>query len=224
MKLLSADPRFAFETSEGSENDQKILREIFVENVYRVEDSDLPEQGGVVVDLGANFGAFTTYCHGLHPETAIYAYEPEPHNFELLKVNLKANAVKNVIAVQQAVGDERGTDYIINGGGGSRLVRYIPREEVFTDAAKVEIVTLADVWDAHHLQEVDVLKLDVEGAETDIIAAAPLTLLAQVRYVTLEYDAGGRRMGRLVEKLSETHAVQILGSYLRGAYIYARRY
>lgn len=211
MKILSANPRFSFETVDGSENEQAIIREVFAENVYRVSPEDLSDTGQVV-DLGANIGAFAVFCVSLREDVDVYAYEPEPHNFELLMQNAASDRVR---CHPRAVGGSRGTGHITNERGGSRLS---------DEGSEVEIITLEDVWDENELGRVDVLKLDVEGSETEILTSAPSDLLERIAYITLEYDQHGKRFGKLVEKLSETHAVQTLGSHKRGAYIFARRY
>lgn len=224
MRILSSDPRFQFETSAGSENDQAIIREVFAENVYRVTSEELAVTGRVV-DLGANIGAFTVYCLGLREDAEVWAYEPEPHNYELLKTNLALNGVADRAHLSKiAVGAARGETRLTNEGGGSRMEEYLAGRELPADAARVPVITLEDVWHAGSLDEVDVLKVDVEGAETDLLCAAPREVLEWVRYLVVEYDQHGAGLGRLLEKLSETHKLETLGSHGRGAYVWARRY
>src|SRR5262245_11083125 len=66
--------------------------------------------GGVCVDVGANLGIHSlTMSDLVGPGGHVYAFEPEPRNFALLRANLALNRVTNVTAIASAVGDSVGT-------------------------------------------------------------------------------------------------------------------
>ena len=78
--------------------------------------------------------------------------------------------------------------------------RVIPRADEFDGA--VAMVTLGGLMAAHHLERVDVLKLDCEGAEFDILLGAPTDLLERVELVIGEYHRfGGRDPKALRDRL-----------------------
>jgi FkbM family methyltransferase len=228
VELLAHDPRYSFEARDGCWSDAVVVREIFCENVYQVSAGDLADSA-IVVDLGANIGVFGTYCHSLigrmnqtgHP-LRVYSYEPQPDNLALLEANVARNKLEGVVVpVAAAVGGVARSDTITNQQGGSALSAYAGTEY---EAAPCRVVTLADVWEEHGLSHVDVLKVDVEGAETEIICETSTELLGQCRYIVVEYDNASGGFGAICEQLSRTHQVHTMGSVDRGAYIYARRY
>ena len=70
MKIFAHDPRFIFDGRDDSKTDAVVVREIWCENVYEVFDGDLSDTG-IVVDLGANIGAFTLYAAALGAKKVI---------------------------------------------------------------------------------------------------------------------------------------------------------
>ena len=70
-----------------------------------------------------------------------------------------------------------------------------------------------------------VLKLDIEGAEFDLILNTPEETLGKIKTLVLEFDKSfDGRFGKMIEKLSKQFGIDILGSPERGGYIYANRY
>jgi len=73
----------------------------------------LVKKGMVVVDLGAYIGYYTLIAAKIVGETGkVFAFEPEPHNYDLLVKNIEVNGYKNVIPVQKAVSNKTGTTYL----------------------------------------------------------------------------------------------------------------
>lgn len=137
-------------------------------SAYKLDEIDF-QPGDVVLDLGAQVGVVSCYLAKKHPNIKIYAYEPMPDNYKRLVRNLGANGITNVVAVNQAVsGDGRKLriygDLSQNSGGASMY----GAGETYTD---VESVTLADILERHKIERVKLLKIDVEGAEYEILGA-----------------------------------------------------
>jgi len=64
------------------------------------------KKGDTVLDIGANIGYYTLIFARLVGDTGkVYAFEPEPRNFEILKKNVETNGYKNVVLVNGAVSD-----------------------------------------------------------------------------------------------------------------------
>jgi FkbM family methyltransferase len=208
---------YVFTGRDDSPSDALVVREIWVENVYRVSESDIDDTYRVI-DLGANIGAFSAFCMSLGAN--VTAVEPQPGNRKLLTENLKAAAKvsgKKYRILPLAVDAEAGEVRISDGHGGSRLG---------DDGDLVEAVTLHDIYELAGNPYCDVLKIDVEGSEYPILLNAPQDVLRKARYITLEFDAepGPGLFGELVTKLAQDFHVEILGAPARGGYIYARRY
>lgn len=212
--ILTPDPDHHFEGRDGSPTDAIVVRETWVENVYQLADSDL--EGGTVVDIGANIGAVSIYAAARGAR--VIAVEPEPSNADMLRRNIALNGYDGQILCHQlAVTDRAGHAFIAPNHGGSRLTS--------GSGWEVETVTLDQLFVLAAVDDCSVLKIDVEGAEYDIIAGASMDTLARVRFLTLEFDAApDDRFGALVAKVAKLFNTHLIGSPERGGYLYGRRY
>lgn len=221
MKTYAHDPRFVFNGRYNSFPDAVVVREIWCENVYEVADGDLTDTG-IVVDLGANIGAFSVYAAKLGAKKVI-AVEPQPDNIELLKKNIDENKQHvpdcEFIVDYHAIGFETNEAFINNAHGDSRIIHEREKSEGMT---KVSMITLQQLFEMYELEYIDVLKIDVEGYEGNIIINAPEKILNLCRYITIEYDQHSSDLGAIVEKLSKTHQVKIVGA--NGGMIFGKRY
>lgn len=193
--------------------DDTVIREIWQENVYRMEPGDCD---GLVVDLGANIGAFSVYA-ALHGAENVIAVEPDFDNRKVFAANI-ADTSKAAIALWPcAVCSAAGVVQFLSAAGGSRVDAEGP---LFVVA-----YTLDGILSAYAYGDIATMKIDIEGSEYPVIASTPREVLQRIRYLTMEFHAtDAATFGALVAKLTETHCVQTLGSYERGGYIYARRY
>jgi FkbM family methyltransferase len=206
-----------FNIRDNYETDMIVVNEIWKENVYEVKDTHF-NRGGVVIDIGANIGTFSIYAANFG--ATVYSIEPEPHNLEALKRNIEINKMQDkVYPCPYAISDYKGTAVIHDSGGGSS----IKDDGVF--GAEVEVMPLDNFFQLYHINDVDVLKIDVEGSEVEIILGASKENLQKCKYITMEFDIrSGRQMGEMVQKLSETHHVRTMGSWERGGMIWAWLY
>ncbi len=141
-----------------------VLHEIFVDDDYAVEIPGVEN----IVDIGGNKGYFTLRMSELFPKAKIYSYEPEPNNFKNLQRLVEENNI-NANAYNEGVSAESGKlELFINpkNDGGHSLFTGISG----TTSVSVNIISLDTLMS--RLPEganVDLMKLDCEGAEKDII-------------------------------------------------------
>ena len=206
-----------FDLRSDYDTDLIVVKEIWDENVYEVNDGHF-NKGGVVIDIGANIGSFSIYS--AHKGATVYAVEPEPHNLEALKTNVSINNMQDVIHIlPYGISNYKGTAVINDMGGGST----IKDDGIF--GAEIEIMTLDNLFSLYNIEEVDILKIDVEGAELEIINGAAKETLNKCKYITMEFDIrSGNKLGEMTQKLSETHHVRTMGSWERGGMIWAWLY
>lgn len=76
----------------GGPQTRVMVKEVFEQQVYLQNGISLCEKA-CIFDVGANIGLFTLFAHQRRPDAAIYAIEPLPPNFELLKENVTAHKV-----------------------------------------------------------------------------------------------------------------------------------
>ncbi len=132
--------------------------------------------GMTVIDIGAHIGYYTLlFAKCVGPDGRVAAFEPLPVNFELLKKNIQLNELTYVQAFSQAV-FSRNEEIILtvpddlphsgdasayHGGGGKQF--------------RVPAIALDTFCDSASLRP-DILKLDVEGAEYDVLIGAERTI------------------------------------------------
>jgi FkbM family methyltransferase len=118
----------------------------------------------VVVDCGANIGVATLYFKALAPQARVIAFEPEPTAFRLLTANVRDNRLADVTCLPYAlaaVGGEVTLRSPAPAHGGSSIVL---GDEAW-EASQVQAVPLSE----HLPERVDFVKVDIEGAELDVL-------------------------------------------------------
>lgn len=187
---------------------RSLVDEIFLKRVYNPFHLEI-ERDEIVVDIGAHIGIFTVFAASKTQNT-VYALEPSPSNFEVLKRNICVNGLNNVIAHRFAVSDKVSSsaalllssktstshvlcDHIIL----DKLEKYQTSAEhlEFKDTmlgeleAYIEVptTTLQNIMDSNNIEEIGFLKMDCEGSEGLILDATPRTYLKRIRKIAIEF-------------------------------------
>ncbi|MCR9141046.1 MAG: FkbM family methyltransferase [bacterium] len=124
--------------------------------------------GDTFVDAGANVGYYTLVAANLVGKTGrVFAFEPEPESFAILKRNVELNGLTNVVVEQKALSNEAGTLklYLAAENKGDHHVLDRGEELPFVE---VEAVTL-DNYFRDDPRGVDMIKIDTQGAEAIIL-------------------------------------------------------
>lgn len=155
--------------------------------------ANIVRPGDVVLDVGANIGYLTCYlAHLVGSAGHVYAVEPDPELVDLLGRNVAHNGYSSVTSAQLALGAQDGVVELWrsrnNFGRHSLYPTNVPES---VGAISVEQRTGDRFWrDSIAGGPVGVLKLDVEGAELDVVRSAP-GLLGATRDVWLEFWPDG---------------------------------
>lgn len=162
-----------------------------------------------VIDAGAHVGVATHYFKQCYPRARVLALEANPVTVELLRRNVSHNGLDDVTVLHAALAPEAGEIPFYTGADdreasswGDSAVRQ-PWHEGAAATVRVPAVTLSSLLTA----PVDLLKLDIEGLETAVLAeAAPR--LSLVRRVALEFHGTRANpenaIARLVDILRDT--------------------
>lgn len=157
-------------------SDLFVVREIFKRKLY----GDPPS--GVVVDLGANIGAFSLYA--ARTATRVYAFEPESSNFAQLKKNSDLNRALPIHIFKKAAAGKTGLAPLfptsINKGASSLVYK---RSE---SLEQVETLTLEHILSLCSLTHVDFLKVDIEGSEYELFEDASVHTLRRINTIVME--------------------------------------
>ena len=147
----------------------EMLKELYEKKYYQF-DTSKPDP--VIFDVGALIGETVLYFKERFPRAKITAFEPSPRSFSLLKKNISRNRVTGVRLLNLAVGKVAGKmDFYIDKnenvpwGRGDSLKNTKFTNPSISKTVKVQVVRLSKYINAN----VDLLKLDVEGAETEIV-------------------------------------------------------
>ncbi len=147
-------------------SDIPTYREVFLQQAYRIS---LRQAPAVIVDAGANIGLTSVYFAIRYPAARIIAVEPEASNFALLKANTSSYA--NVTPVRAALWKENTGIDVIDPGKGKWGFQTVANGER-PGLQRVPGMTVDALMDSCGLDAIDVLKIDIEGAEKEVFADA----------------------------------------------------
>ena len=154
------------------------------------------EKGDVVLDLGANIGYYTVLFSRLVGATGrVLAFEPDPTNFSILTANLRLNHCENVSAFNLAVGKANGELELFLATGNRGDHRIYDSGDGRT-SIRVGSVRLDDHL-RHYHGPINVIKMDIQGAEGDALYGMLDTLARnpRIRLMSEFWPAGLRRAG-----------------------------
>ena len=129
---------------------------------------------GNIIDVGANIGLHTLNMARIVGNTGqVFAFEPDPSNFEILKKNVNVNGYQNVTLNNKAVSDKDGklTLYIT---GRTSTENFLFKPENFVGSSKIkdtieiDSITL-DEYFRDFKGQINFLKMDISGAEPRVI-------------------------------------------------------
>lgn len=160
-------------------SDVPTFDQVFIAEEYGFSFGDLKPR--LIIDAGANVGFATLYLARRFPDAQIIALEPEDRNFDLLLANTRA--LPNVKAIKAALWPRECGLRIVNLGSEPWAFRV---EEVETPDAPIQGTTVEALLALAGAQEVDLLKIDIEGAETEVFGEGCHRWLGGVSAIVIE--------------------------------------
>jgi FkbM family methyltransferase len=152
-----------------------------------------------ILDIGATTGCFTAWAQRRSPQAHIVAVEPNPAVFGFLVQNLAANRT-NALPMHVAVGARPGYGEVLDRSF-SVLARVVETDVQLPTT--VRIATLEDILDESGLGECDLMKIDIEGAEFDVLLSASAITLNRIKTILCEFHpVRGRSVEDLVRLLT----------------------
>jgi FkbM family methyltransferase len=175
--------------------------EVWVYRQYEV-DSLRWEDVRTIVDVGANIGAATLWFASRAPMARIVAVEPASEIVPWLVRNVEQNNLGNRVEVMPiALGGMAGMGYL---EPSSSSVSASVRLDRFEGGIPVPIVPLYELLENAGIRELDLLKLDCEGAEFEILGSSDDAVLRRSRVIVGEYHSTSRAaVAGLMARLEE---------------------
>jgi FkbM family methyltransferase len=206
--------------------------DIFVKRTYakhgiRVRD------GGIVFDVGANIGLFTLFAHLTWPDATVYSFEPAPPLFRILCANIARHGVRGHqinAGVGRTSGVKPFTFYPYSSGMSSfyadtdeekavlrSLLGNQPRldkellertEELLeqrfvAETLECQLTTIPDMLRQYGIEQLDLLKIDVQKAEYDVLLGVDAASWRRIRQIVMEVHDIANRVATVASMLEE---------------------
>ncbi|MDJ1502180.1 FkbM family methyltransferase [Xanthocytophaga agilis] len=170
--------------------------EIFEKGIYEFKASS---NQPFIIDCGANIGLSVTYFKKLYPDAYIIAFEPDNIICSILQQNINSFGFNTIQVYQEAIWTENGfIEFQVEGGFSGRIPK--PGDE--TRLVKVKSRRLKDLLID---KKVDFLKVDIEGAEYEVLMDCK-DVLQNVENIFIEYHSHiteSQKLDKILSILSE---------------------
>ncbi len=159
----------------------------FLWTYYEIFDSEIynfnsESSNPLIIDCGANIGLSILYLKKIYPESRIIAFEPDLNIFKTLEENIKNYNISNVELIRKAVWkSEELLEFTSEGSDAGRL-----SDNQESNLKKYQVPTV--ILRNYLKQPVDFLKIDIEGAETEVLKDCQEELV-NVKKIFVEYHS-----------------------------------
>jgi FkbM family methyltransferase len=177
-----------------------IYRELFKQHIYKFTSE---KKSPLIFDCGANIGLSVIYFKELFPNARVVAFEPERTVFEYLKKNIENLRLPNIELHNKALWKSNTKIRFNNEGADASRISSLNESYVFESSYEVEAVRLS----GYISEEIDLLKIDIEGAELEVLKEIE-NKLAFVKRIFIEYHSfenSRQNLDELLKILSENN-------------------
>ncbi|MFI5203096.1 MAG: FkbM family methyltransferase [Flavobacteriales bacterium] len=177
VKIIENTPPFVYKNPFGVSYeihlDQYHMKNIYL---YGVAERNtlrhlrrMAQSGMIFLDIGANIGSFSLSLSRKINNGKIIAFEPVSYNVNILKRNIELNKFTNILVEHKGVSNTTGTARIYFGKkkSGASIVN-----TGMENSEDIELITVDAYLKQHNINRVDMVKIDVEGAEHLVLAGA----------------------------------------------------
>ena len=144
-------------------SDKAIFRQVFFDLQYKLDDI-VAINASRIIDAGANIGFGSLYFSKVFPGAEIVAIEPENENFNLLKHNTRN--YKNIRCLQAALWNKNEMVSIANPDSLAASFMVESKAE-----SSIQGITIGQLLEEQNWDRVDIVKIDIEGAEKEVFSA-----------------------------------------------------
>jgi FkbM family methyltransferase len=153
------------------------FKEIFADESYKFNSDKLKP---LIYDCGANIGISCFYFKSIYPQAKIKAFEADPKIAEILSANLKENNILDIEVLPAAVWiNDNGIELGVEGADASSI--YSKKNRV-----QINSIRLKEMIEGE--QAIEMLKIDIEGAETEVLKDCKNSL-ESVKNIFIEYHS-----------------------------------
>lgn len=167
MRFIEVQGHRIFYSHERSA--KQTINEIFTRKNYHLKSIN---PNPFIIDCGSNIGIATLFFKIHYPQATVFCFEPDPNAFLILKKNISANNFKDITLINAAVSNTQGyinffgeIDTQEPAGTGNSIIEAWGKQRHTSCMVRVKAVQLSTYIN----QTVDFLKLDIEGAEQQVL-------------------------------------------------------
>lgn len=160
------------------------------------------KQNSIFIDVGANIGVYTLLAAAKIKKGKIYSFEPVPKALDTLYQNIQINSLQDKVTVVEKVasdktGEERFKNFDIS------EYSHISSNQA-SDTIKIPAVKLDDFCKTKKIDRVDLIKIDVEGAEMKVLRGLEKYLVSgKVKHLIVELNERNRFFGESSNQIIE---------------------
>ena len=205
IKLASINGIHFFHNNEVSAHD--IYNEVFIDKIY---DFQINKLEPVIIDAGSNIGLSMLFFKKQFPNAKITCFEPDPYIFPILSRNIALNHLDDVKTLNAALSKKIGYVRFYGEFGceadarGNSIIDIWGKQRKTSNSILVKALPLSSFI----TQEIDLLKLDIEGAEQQVLEELGNKLLLVKNILIEVHEAKGMNMMNSIRKV-----VSILEKY-----------
>ena len=162
-----------------------LFKEIFIDNAYYfVAETDSP----YIIDCGSNTGMSVLYFKMLYPDSRIVAFEPGDETYFCLEENVENNLLNSVDTHKAALSNKEGDIEFYYDPDDAGSISMSTKPEKISKQIRQRRAVKASLLSKHIEEEVDFLKIDIEGAELEVIEElSNAKKLSYVKQMVIEY-------------------------------------
>ncbi len=186
----------------------EITRNLAVENIY--EPCELKfvyqflKRKMTFIDIGAHNGVYTIFgAKKVGEEGKVLAIEPSKREFNILRMNVRRNKLKNIKLINDAVGEKDEERFLkiaqIQKSGHNTFYNFVYEQTKLAYYQKVKIRTLDEIIEKEKIKP-DLIKIDTEGSEYDILKGAQNTIKKYRPAFLIEIHKNKEEIFKLLKK------------------------
>lgn len=172
----------------------------WISNLYSSEE--------IFLDIGANIGSYSLYACKLHKKIRVYSFEPESENYNILVRNIKSNKMSNQITSfnlalsnHNVIRQENLNLSSNTPGKSNHNISSINNDHSVTvDSSSILISSLDYLMKVKIIESFDHIKIDVDGAEAQIIEGMKLALNSKfIKTIIIEFNYTNEKIEEYVQ-------------------------
>lgn len=162
-----------------------ILKNIFIDREYA--DYFPFYQKNIIVDAGAHYGYFSLFaaCNS-DPESQVFSVEASEENFTAMKRNFNQNPSLKTSPILAALSDRNNAVDLLKG---KSINNTLVKNPLLTGARTTQVngLTLDQLFIQLNIQRIDFLKMDIEGAEYQVLRATSEETFKKIKVISMEF-------------------------------------